>query len=319
MISVIVPVYNVESYLEECLESILKQTHKNLEIILVDDESTDKSGNICDLYSEKDNRIKVIHKKNGGLSSARNEGLKIATGKYISFVDSDDFLLDENVYSEMINIIEKENSDLVHGDALKYYSDDKKESLNNLKSRDNFIGTIDSETLFLMSLNRIIYAPVWLNLYKRELLDLNKLYFREGVYHEDEEFTPRVLLAAKNVSIYKKEFYGYRQRENSIMSSGDSPKKGKDIIEIAEVLAPYVEKIENKELKKEFGEYISKFIIYTALKYKFNDLSNNQIDIAIKHSYSKNMRVRARLMKINLKLFYHIEEKYLKLRNLYGK
>ena len=179
MISVIIPVYNVENYLEECIESILRQSYMDLEIILVDDESTDNSGNICDLYSKKDNRIKVIHKKNGGLSSARNVGLKIAKGDYISFVDSDDFLSDKNVYSEMLEIIEKEKSDLVHGDAIKYYSEYKKGYFNNLKNRVDFNGPIDSEKLFLMYLdNNIIFKPLWLNLYRKEFLEANKLYIR---------------------------------------------------------------------------------------------------------------------------------------------
>lgn len=320
MISVIVPVYNVESYLEECIKSILMQSYTNLEIILVDDESIDNSGNICDLYSNRDNRIKVIHKKNGGLSSARNAGLKIATGKYISFIDSDDFLLDENAYSEMVDIIEKENSDLVFGDALRYYSANKKTSLNNLKEREVFKNTLDSEELLLICLdNDIIFTPVWLNLYKKELLDKNKIYFREGIYHEDEDFTPRVLLQASRISIYKKEFYGYRQRENSIMTSGDNPKKGKDLIETAENLVPYLEKIKNKELKQKFGEYISSLIIFQAFKYKFSDISKNQIAIINKYCYSKEMKIRAKLMNINLNLFYYIERKFRDIEAKYGK
>ena len=95
LISVIVPVYNVESYLEKCIDSIIHQTYKNLEIILVDDGSTDNSGKICDVYKEKDSRIKVIHKQNRGLSSARNCGLEIAKGEYIGFVDGDDYIAED--------------------------------------------------------------------------------------------------------------------------------------------------------------------------------------------------------------------------------
>ena len=111
-ISVIVPVYNVERYLKRCIESIINQTYKDLEIILVDDGSTDSSGNICDEYKKIDKRISVIHKKNGGLSDARNEGLKVVTGTYIAFVDSDDFL-DLDMYEYMQKNIEKENADIV--------------------------------------------------------------------------------------------------------------------------------------------------------------------------------------------------------------
>ena len=246
-ISVIIPVYNVEEYLESCLESVIKQDYKNLEIILINDGSLDNSLQICEKYKKKDNRIIIINKKNGGLSSARNEGLKIAIGEYISFIDSDDFLLSENVYSEMIKLIEDTNADLVQGDALKCYSDTEKILLLKLKDRVDFRNIMTSEELFLVSLkNKITYAPVWLNLYKRELLNKNKIYFKEGIYFEDEEFAPRILLNAKKIAIYKKEFYGYRQRENSIMSSGDNPKKGQDLIETAESLSGYIEKIEKK-------------------------------------------------------------------------
>ena len=106
MISVIVPIYNVEKYLIKCIESIINQTYKDLEIILVDDGSTDSSGKICDEFATKDNRIKVIHKKNGGLSSARNIGLDICKGNYISFIDSDDYI-ELDMYEKMIKIIVK--------------------------------------------------------------------------------------------------------------------------------------------------------------------------------------------------------------------
>ena len=316
-ISVIIPVYNVEKYLEDCLESVIKQNYKNLEIILINDGSLDNSLKICEKYKKKDDRIIIINKKNEGVSSARNTGLKIAKGEYISFIDSDDFLLDKNVYSEMICLIEEEKVDLVHCDALYYYSDIKNYPVNNLKSILGILKVMNSEDLFLISLkNNILYAPVCFNLYNKELLDKNKIYFREGIYHEDEEFTPRVLLTAEKVAIYKKEFYGYRQRENSIMTSGNNLKKGKDLIQIAEVLATYIEKIENLELKQKFGERISGFIIFQAFKYKFNDLSDTQIDIVNKYSYSKNMRIRAKLMKIILKLFYYVETQYRKLRKI---
>ena len=111
-ISIIVPVYNVEKYLSQCIESIINQNYKNIEIILVNDGSTDKSGDICDSYSLKDNRIKVIHKKNEGVSIARNTGLKVATGEYIAFVDGDDFV-HEYIYTKLINIINNSKYDLV--------------------------------------------------------------------------------------------------------------------------------------------------------------------------------------------------------------
>ena len=111
LISIIVPVYNVEAYIHQCIKSIIEQSYKNLEIILVDDGSKDKSGKICDDYARKDKRIKVIHKKNGGLSDSRNAGITVATGKYIAFVDSDDWI-EKNMYEKMYNECEKFGADI---------------------------------------------------------------------------------------------------------------------------------------------------------------------------------------------------------------
>ena len=112
LISVIVPVYNVENYLPRCLDSIINQTYTNLEILLVDDGATDNSGKLCDEYAQKDNRIRVFHKENGGVSSARNMGLDNATGEYIAFVDSDDYI-DKCMYEIMLNSSVQNNADIV--------------------------------------------------------------------------------------------------------------------------------------------------------------------------------------------------------------
>jgi glycosyltransferase involved in cell wall biosynthesis len=121
-ISVIIPIYNVEKYLSVCLESVINQTYQNLEIILVDDGSTDACPKICDDYATKDNRIKLIHKKNGGLSDARNIGVKHATGDLISFVDSDD-VLSLYFYEKLINILEENDADIVECGFRKFYNE----------------------------------------------------------------------------------------------------------------------------------------------------------------------------------------------------
>ena len=112
LISIIVPVYNVEKYVAECIESIIKQTYQNLEILLIDDGSTDNSGKICDKYAEKDKRIKIIHKENGGVSSARNLGLDLAQGEYIAFIDSDDFVSNKYIES-LYSAIEHKDAEIV--------------------------------------------------------------------------------------------------------------------------------------------------------------------------------------------------------------
>ena len=124
-ISIVVPVYNVENYLDRCLESLVNQTLKKIEIILVDDGSIDNSSSICDLWKLKDSRIKVIHKKNGGLSSARNAGMKIAIGKYIGFVDSDDDV-ELDMYEKMYIVAEKYTVDFIMSDYLRVLNDNHK-------------------------------------------------------------------------------------------------------------------------------------------------------------------------------------------------
>ena len=125
-ISVVVPIYKVEKYLDRCIYSIINQTYTNLEIILVDDGSPDNCPKICDEYASKDNRIKVIHKQNGGLSSARNAGIKVATGDYIGFVDSDDFI-ELDMYEQMYKVAYENDVDLVMSDYYKVHKDDRKE------------------------------------------------------------------------------------------------------------------------------------------------------------------------------------------------
>ena len=142
-ISIIIPVYNVESYIRECLESLINQTYQNLEIILVDDGSTDSSGEICDIYCKKDKRIIVIHKANGGLVSARKAGLRIATGEYATYVDSDDWI-DVNTYEELMHLAFKYNPDIIAFDFIKQYSDFKIEQIQSLQE-----GFYDKKRFFL--------------------------------------------------------------------------------------------------------------------------------------------------------------------------
>ena len=124
LISVIVPIYNVEKYLQKCVDSIINQTYKNLEIILVDDGSPDNCPKMCDDYAEKDSRIKVVHKENGGLSDARNVGMEVATGEYVSFIDSDDYI-SLDFYETLLETIVDNDSDVVECGVVKFYENEK--------------------------------------------------------------------------------------------------------------------------------------------------------------------------------------------------
>lgn len=216
-ISVIVPVYNVEKYLSQRLDSIIHQTYKNLEIILVDDGSTDSSGLICDNYSQKDKRIKIIHKCQGGLSDARNAGLKIATGEYISFIDSDDFI-DKNMYSILINNTQKYNSDIVWFNYYNYYS--KKHFINSSIIKNNDLYDLSSSDKIKFAKNLFYQykmdAHVWAKLYKRSIF--NNIKFPYGKLFEDIFVLLPILSNAKIISTIPDCLYFYRNRSESIVN-----------------------------------------------------------------------------------------------------
>ena len=214
-ISIIVPVYNVEHYLENCIESILNQTFKDFELILVDDGSTDNSGKICDIYEKKDSRIKVIHKNNGGLSSARNTCLDIACGKYVGFVDSDDSI-HPKMYEVLYNLIKKYKSDISCCSYKYTYDISSKEyeklNLNKVIEMSNIEAI---EKLYDKDLGvRLIVA--WNKLYNKCLFD--NIRYKVGRLHEDEFMAHRILYNSKKITYVDNELYYYLQREGSIMS-----------------------------------------------------------------------------------------------------
>ena len=209
LISVIVPIYNVEKYLKRCIDSIINQTYKNLEIILVDDGSLDNCSKICDEYSKKDKRIRVIHKANGGLSDARNTGLDQAKGKYICFIDSDDYI-DINMIKELYTNLVKTKSDISICDFVSF--DEKTEKYNSY-SNSIFI-VKDSKYDLMFNEYRLVTTVQWNKLFKREIFD--NLRFKYGKIHEDEFIICYELEKANKISFLLKPYYHYYQRVNSI-------------------------------------------------------------------------------------------------------
>ena len=235
LFSIIIPVYNVESFLRECLDSVLKQTFPDWEAICVNDGSTDQSASILEEYSEKDIRFKIISQANGGLSSARNSGLKVAKGDYVLFLDSDDWLesdalavLAENTNDEDMvcfsgrRFMEAEDSfhspdcltEKVYPSGMEYYND------NALLRRD------------------FAFVCVVLRAYKRSFLVKYGLGFKEGIYHEDNLFTPIACYYARKVRVINNCLYDYRVRGSSITTSSN-PKKLKDMLGTANELASF--------------------------------------------------------------------------------
>lgn len=208
LISIIVPVYNVEKYLPRCVSSITAQTYKNLEIILVDDGSPDTCGEMCDAMALKDDRIKVIHKKNGGLSSARNEGLRAATGDYIGFIDSDDWI-QEDMYEYLMDGIQKYDADISICQRIVI-----KNNVESPVTLDKDY-VYDTDTAIRKLLDEEIMNAVWNKLYKREIVE--GIYFPEGRNYESTAVTFQYIERAKKVANLRYGKYYYLQRDDSIV------------------------------------------------------------------------------------------------------
>ena len=208
MISLIIPVYNVEQYLENCLESVVNQTYQNIEIILVDDGSTDRSGIICDNWKNKDNRIKVIHKTNGGLSHARNVGIEKACGDYLMFVDSDDIISNE-LCSTLLKILVENNADLSICNAAHIF--DNNINFNNEGKLYFYNAT---EAICELWYQKSFLPSAWGKLYKKELFENVK--FTEGIIFEDIDIMHEIFYQCDKIVYTTKELYGYVHHENSI-------------------------------------------------------------------------------------------------------
>ena len=218
LVSIIIPIYKTEKYLHQCIDSVLNQDYSNLEIILVDDGSPDNCGLICDEYAEKDTRIKVLHKQNEGISAARNSGLDIAKGKFISFIDSDDYV-SENYISIMLNEFNNKTIDLVICSYYLLYNNNGDETIKLPKEHIIQNNILSGTDLIINRFSRLRtpYTVPWNKLYKSELF--NNLRFEPGVIHEDEFIYRSLMTNCKQVAIINPPLYYYRQREYSIMSN----------------------------------------------------------------------------------------------------
>lgn len=233
LITVVVPVYNVEKYIRKCVNSILEQVYKEFEVILVDDGSTDTSGIICEDYAKQDARIKVLHKENGGLSSARNYGTIHATGKYICFIDSDDFV--EPTYLQYLyDLISRNDSDMAVCSSYWWCS----ENSYDYYKKDVELCLNPEETFkFLFSLEKWFGLFAWNKLYKLELFE--NISFPEGKYYEDSGTTYRLVDKCKNVAIGSKPQYYYRQQRIGQITGDFSFVKTNDKLQFLEEMQEF--------------------------------------------------------------------------------
>ncbi|MDR1018171.1 MAG: glycosyltransferase [Lachnospiraceae bacterium] len=226
--SVIIPVYNVEKYLKECIDSVLNQTFKNYEILLINDGSTDESFEIAKKYATNDNRISLYTHPNMGLSFSRNVGINYANGEYVYFLDSDDFI-EENFLSDIYNIIssyKNEFIDVIHFNLKLLYEngdlkEKKNELINYLKKEITKPGLYASGRKYFIALdnNKEFFAPSVAYVLRREFILKKNIYFENGILHEDELFTFQIFLKSDYVVYIDRYYYNYRIRENSIVTT----------------------------------------------------------------------------------------------------
>ena len=242
LVSIIIPVYNAEKYLERCLESVINQTYKNLEIILIDDGSKDSSGDICDNYVKIDKRIKVYHKQNGGLSSARNMGLMKAKGSYIYFLDSDD-TIDKVCIDEMYNASIDNQCDIVISPYINIKEGAEKPYFKTSNSKSMNV----KDTLKEMLLSNYFDVSACGKLYKKNIV--NNIEFPIGMLCEDNGTTYKFIMEAKKIYYINKPFYKYYINSNSIMT-GEFNFKKYDLITLTDSMCKEIEK-KYKELSED--------------------------------------------------------------------
>ena len=306
LISIVLPIYNIEKYLTDCIESVINQTYKNIEIILVDDGSEDNCATICDNYANKDKRIKVIHKENGGLSDARNAGLKIATGEYITFIDSDD-IIDKQYIENLFEILVENNADIA---ICNYKEIEEKNNYKQLpknykpKNEIDIFDNIESLKQMYTSHKHGMVFVAWAKLYKKELFIKNNIKYPEGKIHEDTYTTYKLLYYAKKVVFTEKELYFYRLRKGSIMNSKFNLKKLDKLPAIEETCEFFLEKNEPELLKCAFNDYMKaciKLIYVIDNAYEGEDKENIEKEIlekAKENFLHKNQREKINKRKV---------------------
>lgn len=299
LISVIIPVYKVEDYIRRCIDSITNQTYSNIEIILIDDGSPDLCGQICDEYASQDSRIKVIHKKNGGLSDARNVGIDIATGQYITFLDSDDWVHKrylETLYDLMKNInvdismcnfhetfVTMEDLDVEEKEILEY---------SNIEALRQF-----TDKYYVQM------TVAWGKLYKAGLFE--DIRFPLGKIHEDEFTTYKLIYKARKIIFTTEPLLYYFQRQDSIMGSGFKIKNRLHTIEAFEERAEFFNKIDQGELrdktyKQLFGIYVN---VYDHIDMFEDEISKSKY---MNDFNSFKTKLRSSKQSFKFKLYYEL-------------
>ena len=281
LVSVIIPVYNVEEYIEKCLNSVVNQTYKKIEIIIIDDGTQDGAGKICDDYAKKDNRIKVIHQNNRGLSAARNVGIDKAKGKYIAFIDSDDYVNEKYIELLLADIVEN-NADI----SVCGYND-----VTPAKK----LRTGEESCCYLLSKQLDLDIVAWNKIYRRDLFIENDIRYPEGRLHEDNLTTYKLYSRARKVSYISESLYNYVIREGSITTS--DKKRTRQLIEKEKAAKEAALYLDNSSEKLKNAASYSLLLSW----FRFIDCSlANMIDVSYYERYRKLVLSKSNIYKKNL-------------------
>ncbi len=300
-LSVILPIYNVEKYLIQCLNSVLKQNFDDYEIILVDDGSNDSSPKICDKYANEHKNVKVIHKKNGGQSSARNAGLMVAKGDYIFFLDSDDYLLNNDFFLRIFSLANL-NPDFIVFKHIRYFENQKKYSECNYDFRMNY--TEFSDIVKELVKKDAFFGMAWIKIIKKSILLDNNICFIEGLTGEDMPWNLELYLNSKSIYLMDSVEYVYRQRNNSITTTPNL-KNLTDFINILEKNFPIV-------LKANCDTKLKDALLGALAKYYSNLLITYvRVGDAEKKKYLTNIK------RLSVLLNYSLSSRPYKVRKIY--
>lgn len=308
-ISVVVPVYNVEKYLSECLESIIAQSYKNLEIILVNDGSSDNSGNICDKYSEKDTRIRVIHKKNCGLSDARNTGIEYATGDYITFVDSDDFI-DRQYIDILIKNMVTYNADISCCDYIR----------TTKRNYDFHIKKVGESTLLESEDGIKFYlkkeiVSAWGKVYKKEIFSI--LRFPSGKINEDISTIFKAFINAKKIVYINNKLYYYYQNNNGITKKKFNVKSlhlaeaWTEVVELSQYYNDEIKELAKLRLNKSYFSLLGVIAYYgieetAGIKKQKEYLLHNFKQVYMKLLLSKNLALSRKIAIVCMRMSFSL-------------
>lgn len=315
-LSIIIPVYNVQEYLRQCLDSVIKQGLSNIEIILVNDGSTDNSGNICDDYAKKYSYIKVVHQKNKGLSGARNTGIRNSTGKYLMFIDSDDFI---NSKVDLKKIVMNLKKDITQYKWVYYYENSNK--YTKFKDMEIYSDEDIDELLLKKVFDGTFSVSACDKIIKKSLIVDNDIYFKEGIYSEDMDWTFRLYEKISSYDILNEDVYIYRQARKGSITNKIKNKNVVDLFGIIKYWYNYDYK--SDKLKEAYLNYLAyHYVILITLLNKENCSKELKKDIyklqdILKYSNNKKVKMCSKLFSIfGKKISIKILRFYIYLKNL---